>query len=112
MSYTRPLMFTCNDEPTRYYQPVPNHRITPTDHMTTSTVKIHLYGHGLEVVGSLSSEPEVIGTFAEDVVTGSDGAKYALFTIADGTPGIPSSWAGTYRIDVNRLAAMGEDVFV
>ena len=112
MSYSRPLMFECHDEPTRYYSPEPSHHITPTDHMTTSTVKIHLYGHGLEVVGNLSSEPEVIGTFAEDVVTGSDGAKYAVFTITDDTPGIPSSWAGTYRIDVNRLAAMGEDVFV
>lgn len=112
MSYTGPLMYTYNNDPAQYYVPEPDNRITPTDHMTTSTVKIHLYGHGLEVVGSLSNEPEVIGTFDADVVTGSDGAKYAVFTIADGTPGIPSSWAGTYRIDVNRLAAMGEDVFV
>ena len=72
--------------------------------MKTTTVKIPLYGHGLENVGSLDHEPEVTGAFAAETVTGNDGIEYAVFTVSDPADGsYPSEWAGTYRIKVSRL---------
>lgn len=79
--------------------------------MKTSSVSIHLYGHGVETVGNIDHEPLVTGTFAAETVTGEDGKEYALFTVADEYPAAPSSWAGTYRISVERLEACGADVF-
>ena len=79
--------------------------------MKTTPVTIPLYGHGVETLGSIDHEPHIKGTFAADTVTGEDGKEYALFTIADEYPDAPSSWAGTYRISVERLAAAGLDVF-
>lgn len=79
--------------------------------MKTDTVKIPLYGHGLENVGSIHHEPYVNGAFEADTVTGDDGKEYALFTVADEYPAAPSVWAGTYRISVDRLVAAGVDVF-
>lgn len=79
--------------------------------MKTDSVSIHLYGHGLETVGSIDHEPVVSGTFAEETVTGEDGKEYGVFTVTDGYPAYPSNWAGTYRISVERLAAQGDDVF-
>lgn len=111
MSRTFPMMVTLNDDNSSSYTPEPDRRIIPTDTMKTDPVTIHLYGHGLETVGSIDNEPMVTGTFAEDVVTGADGVKYAVFTVSDTFPAAPSIWAGTYRINVDRLAAMGEDVF-
>ena len=76
----------------------------------TSTVTIPLYGHGLEDVGSVQIEPIVTGTFAADSVTGADGNEYGVFTIAEPTNNAyPALWAGTYRVDVDRLT--GTDVF-
>ena len=94
------------------YNPTPKQVITPTDTMKTDPITIPLFGHGLESVGNISNEPMVTGSFAADVVTGNDGKKYAVFTVADNYPGTPSSWAGTYRISVDRIAAAGLDLFV
>ena len=78
----------------------------------TSPVNIPLYGHGLEDVGSVSTEPHVTGTFAEDPVTGNDGKAYGVFTIADPeNKAYPSLWAGTYRINADRLKAEAPNVF-
>lgn len=78
----------------------------------TSPVTIHLYGHGLAAVGSITPEPKVSGTFAADPVTGNDGEIFGVFTIADPEGGeYPSGWAGTYRVNAERLRVSGEDVF-
>lgn len=79
--------------------------------MNTTPVTLPLYGHGLECVGSIDHEPTVTGSFAADTITGADGAEYALFTVADAYPAAPSIYAGTYRISVDRLRALGADVF-
>ena len=79
--------------------------------MKTTPVTIPLYGHGLECDGGICVEPIVTGTFTADTVTGSDGKEYALFTLSDTAPVAPSLWAGTYRLNVGRLAAAGVDVF-
>lgn len=72
--------------------------------MKTATVKIPLFGHGLETVGSIDHEPVVSGAFAAETVTGNDGIEYAVFTVSDPADGsYPSEWAGTYRIRVSRL---------
>lgn len=74
--------------------------------MKTSTVKIPLFGHGLESQGTIAHEPEVSGAFAADTVTGNDGIEYAVFTVTDPADGsYPSEWAGSYRISVSRLQA-------
>lgn len=78
----------------------------------TSPVTIHLYGHGLECVGSIANEPKVSGTFAADPVTGNDGNIFGVFTVPDPTGAeYPSLWAGTYRVNADRLRVSGEDVF-
>lgn len=80
--------------------------------MKTTPVTLPLYGHGLECVGSISAEPPVTGSFAEETIIGGDGKEYALFTVGDTFPNQPSGWAGTYRISVDRLVACGPlDVF-
>lgn len=79
---------------------------------TTATVNIPLYGHGLEDVGNIAHEPHVVGSFAADPVTGNDGVKYGVFTITDSETGAyPSAWAGTYRINADRLKAEVPQVF-
>lgn len=93
------------------YIPKPKKTIVPTDTMKSDPFTIPLFGHGLETLGSINNEPTVKGVFATDVITGNDGKKYALFTVADEYPAFPSEWAGTYRINVDRLAAAGLDVF-
>ena len=78
----------------------------------TSPVTIPLYGHGLLCVGNISPEPKVTGTFAADPVTGSDGTIFGVFTVPDPEGGeYPSGWAGTYRVNAERLRVSGEDVF-
>ena len=73
--------------------------------LITTPVNIPLFGHGLECVGSISNEPHVTGTFAEDPVTGNDGQDYAVFTVSDPEDkSFPSAWAGVYRINTSRLA--------
>lgn len=80
--------------------------------LKTTPVNIPLYGHGLECVGSISNEPHVTGTFAEDPVTGNDGASYGVFTVTDpADDSFPSSWAGVYRIRIDRLQAEAPNVF-
>lgn len=75
--------------------------------MKTTTVTISLFGHGLEDVGNLAHDPRVTGNFAADTVQGNDGKEYALFTVIDPDDGrYPSEWAGTYRINVERLKVM------
>lgn len=50
---------------------------------------------------------KVPGTFAAETVRGNDGKDYAVFTVGDPENGsYPSSWAGTYRIDVIQLKSM------
>ena len=80
--------------------------------LKTDSVKIHLLNHGLMCCGNIAHNPEVIGTFDEDPVTGNDGNEYAVFTIADSEDGShPSGWAGTYRVSVSALAAHCLPVF-
>jgi hypothetical protein len=70
----------------------------------TTPVTIPLMGHGLESCGNLAHNPRVKGTFAADPITGNDGKIYGVFTAIDpDDKAYPSEWAGTYRIDVDRL---------
>ena len=70
--------------------------------LTTKQIKVPLLGHGLAVLGNIIEEPLVMGYLSADTVPGTDGEEYALFTIADdGTQ--PAGWAGTYRINLQRL---------
>lgn len=79
----------------------------------TTSVIIPLYGHGLECSGNVTHEPNVPGTFAADPVTGNDGTVFGVFTVPDPTNGkdYPSQWAGTYRINADRLKAGAPYVF-
>lgn len=77
----------------------------------TTPVKIPLYGHALTHLGMLANEPKVTGTFCADPVIGTDERAYGVFTIPDDNP-YTSSWAGTYRIDAERLRLTCPDVFV
>lgn len=75
----------------------------------TNPVKIPLLGHGLEIVGMMTPCPEVTGTFDRKPVTGKDGKEYAVFTVQDNGE-TPSDWAGTYRINLQRLKNALTDV--
>lgn len=78
--------------------------------LKTTKVKVSLSGHGLEAQGNLAHYPLVVGTFAEDPVTGNDGAAYAVLTVEEGDGNL-SAWIGTYRLPLSGLKANRPDVF-